>query len=284
MIDNLKKYYGIDIDDYKEYEDGITFLVAGINYYFYKTIFDEVYVNEIYNKLKEIDSRKINLHSFVLNKDGKVFSEGYILFKLNVLIDDIDLNDIYLFNSYKNVFVDNKAYLSMSEFWYSKIDYLEYQVGELSGSKLINNSFDYFVGLSEMLLLFYKNNYIEDNNDMCLVHRELNSLSTIEFYNPLNIMRGNKYKDIVSYIRLTSNWDYFENLINRVNANDRIYIFTRMCFPFKYFSAVNKIVLNEEDVNDLIEVLNRIDEYEKYLGTVGDMMNIKLFYWIKKDN
>lgn len=280
MIENLKKYYDIDVDDYKQYMNGIVFLVSGIHYYFIKSILNEEKVNDIYRKINNLKYNKLRLHEFVLNNERKVYSNGYVLFKVNVLIYDIDLDDIGVFNSY-SIYDD---YFSMDELWYSKIDYLEYQIGELSYSKLINNSFDYFVGLSEMLLQFYKNNYIDDSSNICLVHRELKSTSSLEFYNPLNIVGGNKYKDVVSLIRLTNDWDLLEKLVDSVNANDKVYIFVRLCFPFEYFRLASRMVLKEAEENELITYLNKMNEYERYLLSVEKIMNIKLFSWLKKSN
>lgn len=280
MIEYLKKYYDIDVDEYEQFTNGIVFLVSGIHYYFIKSFLDEKVVKDVYRKINNLKYNKLRLHEFVLNKEGKVYSNGYVLFKVNVLIYDIDLNDILVFNSYKDY---DDEYLDMDELWYSKIDYLEYQIGELSCSKLINNSFDYFIGLSEMLLQFYKNNYIDDSS-ICLVHRELKSTSSLEFYNPLNIVSGNRYKDVISFIRLTNDWDLLEKLVDSVTFNDKVYIFVRMCFPFEYFHITSRMVLKEAEENELITYLNMINEYEKYLLNVEKIMNIKLFYWLKKSN
>ncbi len=281
MIENLRKYYNIDVNEYEQYINGIVFLVSGIHYYFIKSILDEESVKDIYIKLNNQKYNRLRLHEFVLNKDGNVYSNGYVLFKVNVLIYDIDLNDILVFNSYSGY---SDEYLRMDELWYSKIDYLEYQIEELSYSKLINNSFDYFVGLGELLLSFYRNNYVENVNNMCLAHRELKTTSSLEFYNPLNIVNGNKYKDVVSFIRLTNDWNLLESLVDSASANDKNYIFVRMCFPFEYFYITSRIVLKEIEENELIIYLNKINDYERYLADIEDIMNIKLFFWLKKSN
>lgn len=115
-----------------------------------------------------------------------------------------------------------------------------------------------------------------------MVHRELKSTSSLEFYNPLNIVGGNKYKDVVSFIRLTNDWDLLGKLVDSVTFYDKVYIFVRMCFPFEYFYITSRMVLKEAEENELITYLNLINEYEKYLLNVEKIMNIKLFYWLKK--
>lgn len=281
MNDILKEYYGIEIEEYKEYNSGILFFVNDSNYYLTKIYFDKTLVDKCYEFYLFLKARKIKIHDFVFNKENELLSDGYILFKLNDFIEQVTFNDIYLFS---NIVVNEyKDYIGMIDFWYKKIDYLEKQVTELSKNKLVNYSFDYFVGISELLLMFYKNNHFDQTDNIYLVHRTLNSLDSIEFYNPLNIIGGDKYKDIISYIRLQSDWDLFLELLDKVNDNDKIYVFVRMCFPFRYFALVSDIVLDGQSDEELAILLSKINEYEKYLGEVEKAMGIHLFSWIKKE-
>lgn len=281
MIDILKEYYGIEIKEYKEYNDGILFFVNDTNYYLTKTFFDKIYVDKCYEFYLILKTRKIKIHDFVFNKNHELLSEEYVLLKLNDFIEQVTFNDVYLFS---NIIVNEyKDYIDMLSFWYKKIDYLEKQVTELSKNRLVNYSFDYFVGISEQLLLYYKNNYIKQSDNIYLAHRALNSLDSIDFYNPLNIMGGDKYKDIISYIRLKSDWDLFLELLDKVNSNDKIYIFVRMCFPFRYFDLVSDIVLEGKSDEELAILLSKIKEYEDYLIEVEKVSGIHLFSWIKKE-
>jgi hypothetical protein len=169
----------------------------------------------------------------------------------------------------------------MDEFWYKKIDYIEKQVYELSDIKLINYSIDYFVGISELLILFLKNNY--KVRRVCYVHRNYNILNPLDFYNPLNIMVGDYYKDIISYIYLKKDWNFFESLIKNVSINDLYYIFVRMCFPFIYFDLLSDVILNKKEESKMISFINNISEYQTYLMYVEEVCGIKLFEWIKKE-
>ncbi len=281
MIDILKEYYGIEIKEYKEYNDGILFFVNDTNYYLIKTFFDKTYVDKCYEFYLVLKARKIKIHDFVFNKNHVLLSDEYVLLKLNDFIEQVTFNDVYLFS---NIVVNEyKDYIDMLSFWYKKIDYLEKQVTELSKNRLVNYSFDYFVGISEQLLLYYKNNYIKQSDNIYLAHRALNSLDSIDFYNPLNIIGGDKYKDVISYIRLKSDWDLFLELLDKVNSNDKIYIFVRMCFPFRYFDLVSDIVLEGKSDEELAILLSKINEYEDYLREVEKVSGIHLFSWIKKE-
>lgn len=281
MIEILKQYYDISIDEYKEYNNGILFFVNDTNYYLTKTFFDKEYIDICYEFYMYLKSRKIKVHDFVFNKNNDLLSDEYVLLKINCFMEEITFNDVYLFS---NIIVNEyNNYISMLDFWYKKIDYLEKQVTELSNNRLVNYSFDYFVGISEELLLFYNNNYKKQDENIYLVHRALDSLDCVDFYNPLNIMGGDKFKDLISYIRLKSDWDLLFDLLDKVNYNDKIYIFVRMCFPFKYYDLVSDIVLEGKSDEGLAILLSRINEYEEYLREVEKICGIYLFTWLKKE-
>lgn len=278
MIDILQKYYGIVVDSYEEVCNGIVFFIYDSKYYLCKSYLKEDEVNLLFNKIRETDV-DIPLHSFIYNKDNNIYSDGYVLFKLNVFVEDVSLADIEKFNNYRGIYLD---YVKMDDFWFKKIDYLEYQLIELSNNKLINTSFDYFVGLAELLLVFYKDNYVFYENDLCLSHKELNNLSSLEFYNPFNLSIDYKYKDIISFIRYTNNYQLLNDYLNKIDSNEKIYFFVRMCFPFKYFKCLNECLLMNNEIC-LLNIIERIDDYEKYLLYMEELFNIYLFSWIKKE-
>lgn len=281
MKEILEKYYDIKIDYFKNYKEGILFQINGINYYLVKAYYDIDYVNELFLICQEFTKQQVHLHDFVYNKNGLLLSDGYILFKLNVLIDDIDLEDIKKFNMINcNKYINE--YVTMETFWEKKIDYLEMQISELSDNPLINHSFDYYIGIAEILIKFLKNN--KTKIDLCLSHKTLDSLSTIEFYNPLNITFDLKLKDVASYIRMTNDMDLLCDILDhRDESFNNAYFFTRMVFPFKYFDIISDMVVDNEEEKDLALMLNNVSSYEKAVGEMEKMFGIYLFSWIKKE-
>ena len=280
MKDILSEYYNIFIDDYKEYKDGLIFQVDGINYYLVKTSYDTAYINELIKVCEEVRKQNVLLHDFIKNKNNEFLSNGYILFKINVLMDDIDLNDIKKFNSIDcNKYL--KEYIKMEDFWQNKIDYFEVQISELSDNKLINHSFDYYIGIAEIIILFLKKN--PTKNDLCLSHKSLDSISTLEFYNPLNITFDLKLKDMASYIRMTNNYELLNDLLDQIDWSDKAYLFTRMVFPFRYFNIISDMVVDNEEEHELINLLNNVKKYEAYLSQMQKMFGIYIFSWIKKE-
>lgn len=280
MNDILEKFYNIKNVFLKEYNNGVVFTIGGINYYLVKTFYNEKELEKNYELCLFLKSKNIKIHDFVFNNENLLLSNGYVLFKVNVLIDEVDYKEVFLFNIMANEY--KKEYIRFDKFWEDKIDYLELQLSELSGNKLINNSFDYFVGIAELLILFCKNNYIYDEN-VYLVHKSFYTLDSLEFYNPLNITIGCKYKDIVSYIKIIGDLELLGNLLDNVNNNDKIYIFSRMCFPFKYFEIINDILLSDKEEILLVEIVEHVDKYELFLDRMGGLFGIKIFSWIKKE-
>lgn len=281
MNEILREYYDIKIDYYREYNDGIVFFVNGDYFYFFKTFLSSIDVESLYKIYLSLKRRGIVLHDYVFNNNNEILSNQYVLIKLNYLITDIDISDISRLSVMLNEDVELKD--DFINNWLTKIDYLEKQVVELSNNQLVNNSFDYFVGIAEALLTFYQDNY-SNNNDNYLVHTCFRTLNTIDFYNPINLSVGNKYKDIVSYIKLTNNWELLGSILDVVDINDRFYIFIRLCFPFEYFLSVNSFLVDSTDEKEILNIINRLDEYERYLNKIDDLFGYKLFYWTKKDN
>lgn len=278
MIDILKEFYNITIDNYEEVCNGIVFFVYDVKYYFYKCCLNEEEVDSIFSRINEVDNN-LQLHDFVFNKEGKIYSDGFVLFKLNVFVEDVSLGDLKSFYNQKTILFD---YVKMDDFWYKKIDYLEHQLVELSSMKIINCSFDYFVGIAELLLLFYKDNFNFYENDLCLSHKEFNNLSSLDFYNPLNLSFDYIYKDLISFIRLTNDYKLLNDCLNIINNNEKIYLFIRMCFPFKYFECLSKGLL-ENDEKLVMDLINNVYKYEEYLFYIEELFNVHLFSWIKKE-
>lgn len=282
MKNILKNKYGIEISDFEEYDDAISFIVDGTLFYFKKTVYDEVYLRELQQWQIWLNG-SVSLHDFVFNKDGNLLSDGYVLFKCNVLNDNVNLNDVILFNNIRNL-EKKKYFINMVDFWESKIDYLERQLSEFSYSALINNSFDYYVGIAEQLLSYLKKQQYDKNADLCLSHRVFNSLSSLEFYCPLNVCIDYSVRDLALYIRNTNDVNLLMELVDKIiDVDEKAYFFVRMAFPFSYFTELSNVLIEKKDEKKLINIVNNVNQYEKYLSFLEEQFNNKLFYWIKKE-
>ena len=63
---------------------------------------------------------------------------------------------------------------------------------------------------------------------------------------------------------------------------DYIYFFVRMTFPFDYFHELQEILVDGKSNENLIRIVNRVGEYEKYLGEMQKLFGIYVFSWIKQ--
>ena len=278
MKDILFNYYDLNIENINSYGDNYLFFIDGKKYYLMKTDYDEKRVNLLDKEIKMLHGKNIMVHTLVKNKNDSYISNGYILMKVNAFGDDISLYDIKLFNSIESNKIKN--YVNMNDFWYRKLDYLEKQRYELSTNNLINNSFDYFLGVSELLLKNLSNNY--GNTRITLSHKSLNSIKVIDYYNPFNIVYDVWLKDIGYYIKYTHNYVILDDYIDKINKYELNYLFTRLCFPFEYFNEVSDILVDNKQERSLLNIVNRIDLYEKHLFNMEHIFNIYLFKWLKK--
>lgn len=279
MKELLKKHYGLEIEYSRNYQDGLIFFVNGDYYYLCKCLLNEEELLKCYDLYLLLKSKQVILHDFVFNNDNNLLSDEYVLLKLNYLIDDIDIYDIEKLN----IEVDFDYVEDFYSLWIDRIDYYEKELFVDEDNNFINYSFDYFIGLSEMLLDYYKNSILVIKKNY-VVHRSFITLNTIDFYNPLNIIVGDKLKDYASYIRLTNNWDLLYSLLNNGTYEDRVYLLVRLSFPFKYFYCINNYISNNSCVGELLTIVEDISKYEDYLERLELLTGIKLFYWIKKDN
>ena len=215
------------------------------------------------------------------SKKLQILHKSKICFLLVVLKNNRYL--IMLFNNIK--ILENKQYfINMVNFWESKIDYLERQLSEFSYSALINNSFDYYVGIAEQLLSYLKKQQYDKNADLCLSHRVFNSLSALEFYCPLNVCVDYSVRDLALYIRNTNDVNLLMNLVDKqVDIAEKVYFFVRMAFPFYYFGELSNVLIEKKNEKKLINIVNNVNQYEEYLSFLEEQFGNKIFNWIKKE-
>ncbi len=273
MIDKLKEYYGIKVDYYQKKEEGILFFIVDQCYYFCSTLYDDETVKESLQIIQSYSS--IPFHSIIINKNGKYIEDGFILFKLNTFVDDITINDIYLYD----VRCDQKGF-QMNLFWEEKLDYFDNHISELFQNEEIRDSYDYFLGIGEMLLSIIR--FEEYYYDVRLSHKKIRSLSTLSFYNPLNVSFDSVVKDLAGYIRLTKDYDLLSKIYESVPGYLRNYFYVRLCFPYLYFDGLLSY-LNDENSNIVTNFLLNINEYQEYINNIQRIFGIYIIP-IKKCN
>ncbi len=287
MKELLKEKYKIEIDDYYEYKDGIIFFLDGVRYYFVKHNYDDEFFNILIEMIQELKTKQVYLHEFILDKLGRVNADGYCLMKIIIFGDEITEKEMQRFYAIRNFNEEfYKQYVSLIELWYKKLDYLEYQVSELSNRLIINNSFDFYLGITEEVLQ-YLNNFsdVSMKQYLSLAHRSLSSFNVIDFYNPLNIIIDIYTRDLGLYVKNNQDYDYlYQFMQNASHDYAYYYLYARLILPSDYFKILEDILLDNQQEKELSNYINKYLEYEEYIKCIDEMFGFSLFSWIKKSN
>lgn len=304
MKDIINYYYNLNPNKIKKI----------FNYYYFY-LKDELYylvsynrkledINSIYNYNKEMLSHNILVNEIIPNKENNpityINKEPYILMKILININKpINLPEINYISNINIFYQNNIARDNWLNLWINKIDYLEYH-HEQNKKKypLLNQSFNYFIGLSENAITYLNNTtklYKKEKTDIGVTSHDYLDNTIYSLYNPLNIIIDHKARDIAEYIKLSffnDNYSIYEQLDEYFKHNYfSIYgislIIARILYPSFYFDYYDKIINNIENESSILKITSRIKEYEKYLQDIfiyfHKYYNIKDINWLKKE-
>ena len=280
MKNLINYYYNLDIKTFKK-KDGK--FVFEINNKFYEFIPFYGDVNIFYkNYLTVLRSNKY-CHEIVFNNQKNIltFYEGkpYLLLRKNISIDNkVDLNEIIIYD----IPIYSEGKLEWKKLWKEKIDYYEYQISQLSYKyKLLKNSFDYYIGLSENAISLL--NYVKEKDiRLYMCHRRINHNEKLDnFFNPTNFVIDNLARDVAEYIKVNFfagnlDSDDIYNYIDKLNFNEseRILFFARLMYPSYYFDVYDQIVQGTaaEEKIDLYKKKNVL--YETFLRSIYSYLRL----------
>ena len=273
MINTIKYYYNLNIDDIKQIDT---------DYYFNEYILKYYYRNidiELYNYLV---LNNIYVHEIVYNKNNDyitiINNKPYILLKIKKY-DQIDLSIL----EKNNLPINYKKIPDWASLWSIKIDYYENNIQNIKDD-ILKESFQYFIGMTENAILLFKN--LNKNNELYISHLRFNN--DIEFYSPLNIIVDYKMRDYAEYIKKEFYdkgkyyYEYIDRIINYDNYNNVMLFLIRMLFPTSFFDAYDNYLKNEKI--DYSFYYKR-EDYEKYLKyiyrKIKNKYNIVSISWLK---
>lgn len=283
MEDIIKYYYNLEGMLTKINDEKYLLYSNDTYYYFIKCLRNEEELNDILKICLELKNKSIRVDEIILNVEKKLITNNFVLLKINFFLDETtSLEDILKLNS---MLVVSKPFINnWSTLWEKKIDYLEYQIGELGQTKKrLITSFSYYIGLAECALLVLKNTERKYPKDSKLV------LSRIrinypnydkDYFNPLNFIIDNRMRDIASYLKSKffkkeDIWEDIEEIFKRQYSVYEYNIFyARMLFPSYYFDLFEDIILENRDEKEIFSVTNLLDNYEKFLSD--------LYYYLSK--
>lgn len=306
MKNLIKYYFGFNIDNIRLINNDYYFLYNGIEYVFMHIDIDKYDMNNIFRFNMLLLNYNRLFHQIILNRNNMITTvvgnEHYILLKININKNkQIELQDIL--NFMLPIQIDDKFLAKVSGFdwvnlWKSKIDYFEYYTNNLdSYNPLLNELINYYIGLGENAI-----SYVDDtlskfkvpSDSLVVSHRRIDYDYTLfDLYNPLNITIDHMTRDIVEYfkglfIKKKYNLNDIERYINLFNFNESEYrlFFGRMLFPSFFFDSYELYVKDKIEEKDLLDIVNRIDEYEKFLKKIYLLICDKCYIpevkWLKK--
>ena len=290
MRNVLQFYYQLKPKNIHQYEKIIKFLIDDEKYYFYpfnRPLEDAKALLDLNRLMME---RNLLVHEIILNKDKQVltFVNGvpYILFRVYVNEKTpVRLSDVY-YLSRNTVQVKVNKVLNRTDWvklWEDKMDYFEYQMSQIGKRyPLINESFSYFLGMSENAIAYVQNTFREmQTSDMKLVvsHKRVTAKDTLlDFYNPITYVFDYESRDLSEYIKshfFVSARDLWPELnayfySNRISVFGLRLLYGRLLYPSYYFDLYEKIVGGQLEEKELLSVLEKREEYEEFLHDFYD--------------
>ena len=266
--ENSKFYFNVDFDDY---------MLININY-------DEKDILHIYELLKNIQKNKY--HQIIVNNQNQIITNidnnKYVLLKYTNKNETIFLNDIIN----NNIYLDVKKYkiidrTNWADLWSKKIDYFEYQIQQFDNKyPLIKESIQYYIGLTENAIQY--SSMINDKY-ITLSHKRIsNNIKYIDFYNPLNLIIDYNIRDVAEYFKskFINSYLSLEEVIyyidNILKDEQLITFYTRMLYPSFYFDLYESIIEGKTKEKELLIVIRKTNDYEKFLKNLYKHISMKI--------
>ena len=284
MKNFIKKNYNLNPKKIYKKNNQYFFFSNSEKIYIIKTKKDKNELNKLFQLSNELYKYNVPVMTFILNNNGEYLckkdSDSIILLKNNTINDNenITLDDIFKYNINTDII---KEYNIVSE-WEKNIDDLENEMTEYNKEfPTIQNSLDYFIGLSENAIQLIKN--IKIINDSLGHNLYLNEYNKDNYNNPLNIIKTNRMYDISKYLKYkfyfdVINYDELYYVIkNNINDIDNlIFFFSAMLYQDDYFECVKNILNGISEEKELLIYIKNINKYEELLKYIKDNLhNIK---------
>lgn len=283
MKNALNYYYNLYPDKIYQTKDEYYFFIYNIRYSFIKYKEDIKDIKKIYETHQNMLNQNIYIHPIILNIERNpitfINSNPYILLKTIYYGEEITLNKI-VSSLYQT---SEKNYVKWSQKWSVKNDYLEFQIRKLGKKyKKIRESFSYYIGLAETAIAL--SNLVENEEiDYYYAHKRINiKKTTLEFYNPLNIIVDVKVRDASEYFKssffsgknIREKVYYYLNTQN-LTIEETILFLARMLYPTYYFDLFEEIITGKMNEDKIDKIIKKEDEYEKILKDIYHICKTK---------
>ena len=290
IIKNSINYlYGISCDSIIKRKNN--YIISNNNQLYLLCLVDSKFINKI-NIYNFLIKNNYYVYKILYNKEKNIITNinnnNYLLIKIDNNKYEIDLSDIINSSLYYG-----RGRCNWYNLWCKKNDYYEYQIEQIKKSyPLLYNSFSYYKGLTENAISLI--NYINNEIEYYVSHQRIYKNETnIQFYNPTNIILDSKVRDICEYfkssffggfIQLISVKNYIDYNIN--SFDEAILFMARMLYPSYYFDLYDEIINKETKESKLLNIRNKICEYEELLKEIYCYLHLKYnipeIEWLKK--
>lgn len=279
MRNALRYYYNIYCTDIIKTNNNYKVIIDKSLYYLIKY---DGNINVLSNIYDFLITHNIYCHQIILNKNNNyittIDNNNYILIKVYQNISNINYIDISNYN-----ILINKGVCNWKELWIEKIDYYEYQMNQFRKKyPILYKTFNYYSGLTESAIMLVDsvkgkllNNYIQHN-------RIYKNTTTLDFYNPLNMVVDVKIRDISEYFK--QQFFYVDNPIiyvkkyldyTNLTVNEAILFVARFIFPSYYFDIYDEIIQGKINEDKISIITNKVNDYEKFLIEVYAYVKLK---------
>ena len=162
--------------------------------------------------------------------------------------------------------------------WELKVDYLEHHLLLNSNYPLLQDSINYYIGLTENAIEYFHMLSIGEI-PLFISHRRIRKNL---MYNPLEFIFDYKVRDISEYLKIVffqkekSIYD-IKKIINNLDLNyiDYLLLYNRMLYPSFYFDLYDEIIQNNEKEEKILDITNLSNEYEELLYEIYLLINRK---------
>ena len=300
MIDFINYYFNLYPLNINKYDNRYMFYIDNEKYYLVTYDREIEELNSLVALNKEMINNGSLVHEIIPNKFNKILTmyndKNYILLK--IFINDnkkVDIEDIMFMITKSSVIYNknnNLNRLNWSKLWEDKVDYFEYQmVHIIKKYPILYNIIDYYIGLGENAIQYFKNIVPLYNGDeeIGVCHKRIDASSTLfDLYNPLNLIIDYKVRDLAEYIKSNFfNENNIDNIIIKIFNKfyfDKLnlsLLVTRLLFPSYFFDMFENIVYNNVNENNLEKITKKSSMYEDFIGELIKKCNLQTIGWIQ---
>lgn len=293
MIQIIKYYYGIEINEYKIDNNAYFFYYNDECFYFvlYERANNDI--QDIIQISKNLKLLNINYHNIILNKFNNIISvyggKNYILLKVDKFyfedlcsIDMVNINNKIILSGEKRKLYKN----NWKELWGNKIEYFESQIRDYGkDKKYILDTFSYYVGLAENAIEYVnrvnKWHNISDMDKITCCHRRIFYPNyKLNYLNPLSLIIDLEVRDYAEYFKsaffkgedIKREFVSFLKLVKMGNYSYNLF-FARLLFPTYYFDAYEMVMKNKVNDKEIVDIVNKKEQYEDFIRFAYNEIN-----------